>query len=278
MTRSFQVLKRDRRVLLGNSCNTQSPICVNVLCRDQPFAAFPWTEASGAQELQCWLPLPALVQKRDVFHCQIVPAVHKTFMLFKRAQPLLGLSQSSPFLQLIPLVQHTRIFRTGVKSARIHAAGSYRVMQYVEFRDAQIPEWNRKPFVELDRLSPTANCIFVTPLVVVEIADVVVRSRARRIPSDRVTQHDHLFEPGGETVSRRCSLCLGREMVGFLLASKRCSKPRERIPKHRMLPSHFPSASLHQGMSIVAKAGPCHLKDNVQKRVDVVLHRCNKWA
>jgi len=85
----LKVLKRLGRHSCCQGRSAQRPVRVNILGRNQSFAALPGAETPRTETLQGVLPSPALVQQGNELDRQIVPVVDKFMVFFEAAQPLL---------------------------------------------------------------------------------------------------------------------------------------------------------------------------------------------
>ena len=79
-----------------------------------------------------------------------------------------------------------------------------------------------------------------------------MRASQRRIPLNRRLEHDHLLNAAWEAVLRRCCFCLSSIEPSVPLIAEAESKPRERVPEHRMCEVSFFNAGMEQGVCVLA--------------------------
>ncbi len=121
-------------------------------------------------------------------------------MLREARKAILRRSETGAFPELIPLVEQARILRVGGKRLFVHAVGGLRIAEHIELGDAQVSPRNGEGAIQFDGSAPAANRLIVAPLVVIEIAEIVVRPGCRGIARDGALEHDHLLDAGWKAV------------------------------------------------------------------------------
>src|SRR5215469_6637959 len=134
----------------------------------------------------------------------------------------------SALLELVPLIEQARVIAVGVKRIFIHTVGGLRIAEHIELGDAQVSPRNGKGSIQFDRSAPTAYRLIVAALVVIEIAEIIVRPGCGGIARDSALQYDHLLDASGEAVSRRCGFGFDERLGGACGLIQSRGEPGER--------------------------------------------------
>ena len=292
---AFQQFFRFRILLLLQLLLRHLKECSLILGRDLPFRALPRSEGVGHDRLISLFMHAEKIAERHIFDHNVVPHTGKSDVLLIVFQPRLEI-HSQFLIELVQLKEHSRVCFIQDKRLLHLCARLLRLALLIVVCQGKVPVHGGELRSSLGSILPQAERPFVLQLIVVQIAEIIVRHRPFRIQLYGAFQHGDILQLVREAVQRRagvrsparffCRLCLSQpvQIVCFIICKHRIiirafSENRQRLfqaARFRIVPRSLeitlPEAA-HQDVHLIKdrltlRADLCELKSReIVKRI-----------
>ena len=187
-----------------------------ILHGDFALSPFPRMEAVCRYEVICLLIPAGAVQKRRIFHTEIIAGEEYLPVFLKQAYSSVKIP-SGLSVQLVKLIEHAGVRPVKRPCPLQRRAGPFPVMALIEIYQGKVAEYRRKSVVYLRRRLPQLLRKFPLLSVIVETAQIIARFRRLTASVYGKTENRNILKVIRETAGRIAGLRLPDRLARFHL-------------------------------------------------------------